>query len=157
MKRVLDYLNNYFYRWGERGKFKIENGTINVERTLLKGQYVAIKGSVLNDGVYRVENYLNGVATLTGMENEEFEGIVLSLAIPKELMDMPTKIDEYEKEVPITNNIVSESYGNYSYTMATNSNGEKMTWKDVYANDLKPYRKMVNNLRYVEINDKKVK
>lgn len=156
MERILNYLNNFFYRWGEKGAFTITDNKLNVEHELMGGQYIKINGSVLNDGVHKVLSYRDGFATLEGLENEEFEGLVLSLAVPRTLNSLPKKIDEFELKNPVTA-LASESFGNYSYSNATNESGGRVSWQDVFASDLKLYRKMNDNLKHVRIFDKVVK
>ena len=55
------------------------------------------------------------------MQDEEFEGIISSLAIPNDLISLKAKIEVYESENK-PSAIVSESFGNYSYSLATNVN-----------------------------------
>ena len=110
--------------------------------SLIIGQYVRIEGSTLNDGIYKVA-FVDGqnitLESLT-MQDEEFEGIISSLAIPSGLIELKAKIEVYESENK-PSAIVSESFGNYSYSLATNTNGQALTWQEVFSNELKPYRK----------------
>lgn len=142
MQKILDSINNYFYKFYESGNYSINTNTIKVKGKYIIGQYVRIEGSTLNDGVYKVI-FVDGqnitLESLT-MRDEEFEGIISSLAIPSDLISLKAKIETYESENK-PSAIVSESFGNYSYSLATNANGQALTWQEVFSNELKPYRK----------------
>lgn len=51
----------YGYEYGE---FALINGRIEVDNHYVVGQYMLIKGSYLNDGIYRVEGFTDGVISL---------------------------------------------------------------------------------------------
>ena len=90
---------------------------------LQDGQYYLISGSIFNDGVYQ---YRKGDAA--PLQEETFDGVVVPLAIPKPFLSL---VDE-----------ISESFGGYSYSRATNSKGETYTWQDAFRARLNPWRKM---------------
>lgn len=48
----------------EDGYFELANGKIEVDGYYVVGQYIAISGSILNNGVYRVEGFDDGVISL---------------------------------------------------------------------------------------------
>lgn len=54
----------------EQGLFKLQVGTIEVKNTYLAGQYIAITGSILNNGVYKVEKFDNGTIYLLPQTTE---------------------------------------------------------------------------------------
>lgn len=152
MERILNAINNYFYRFGEFGRFSVAEGVVGVGKKYVAGQYVEILGSLTCDGVYCVKSYADGKLTLTEPLNEEFDGYVMSLAIPKQIISLSEKIDEYIKVNP-NSSIVSESFGNYSHSKTTNADGMVATWEDVFKNELKPYRKMNKGFRHVIIHN----
>lgn len=129
---VLKHIRNFFPA-GERinGKFNIEDGTISLP--LLNGQYFLIEGSVLNDGVYQYP--------ATDLMDEEFEGSILPMAIPKAFLDLATEISDYQSKVTATP-YQSESFGGYSYTIATNKNGNMASWADAFGTRLNAWRKI---------------
>lgn len=121
-----------------RGDFTISNGGITPFDFVLSGQYFRIMGSHFNDGVYK--NVPEEVAKLAA---ETFTGQIWAMRIPPAFIDLSGKIEEYiaknEKEIsPYT----SESFGGYSYTKATSSNGSPLTWKEVFNSQLKVWRKI---------------
>lgn len=58
---VMRRVNNFFEISKERGEFEIKDGAIAVSGKYLEGQFVAITGSILNNGVRRVESFADGV------------------------------------------------------------------------------------------------
>lgn len=120
------------------GDFTILDGVITPFDFVLSGQYFRIMGSHFNDGVYK--NVPEEVAKLAA---ETFTGQIWAMRIPPAFIDLSGKIEEYiaknEKEItPYT----SESFGGYSYTKATGSNGSVLTWEEVFNSQLKVWRKI---------------
>ena len=150
MEKILNYLNNYFYRFGEKGTYNITSNTIEVRGTYLEGQYIRLTGSILNDGVFKVINVEDNTITIDGAVNEVFEGCIYSLAVPKEITELEKQINKYEEENQ-KGGYASESFGNYSYTKAQSPNGGLATWKDVFRNELKPYRKIIDGIKGVKM------
>ena len=149
MEEVLRYLNNYFFRFKEVGNFTIENNKIiGLKGKYIKGQYLLIEGSILNDGVVKVENIVGDGMHLEKPFNEEFKGTVYSLAIPQAVISLVDEIDSWKEENKKTN-IVSESFEGYSYSRA-NTNGQVATWKDVFKEELRGYRKITDGKRLVK-------
>lgn len=152
LNKVLRYLNNYFYRFKESGSYKIQDGKIKVKGDYIQGQYIKVQGSYFNDKVIKIISVEEKELTLESVVDENFEGVIYSLAIPTELLELVTEIEEFE-----TNNkksiYTSESFGNYSYSKNTNKDGNVATWKDVFAVDLRGYRKIYSGEREVEIID----
>ena len=120
------------------GDFTISDGGITPFDFILDGQYFCIMGSHFNDGVYK--NVPEEVAKLAA---ETFTGQIWAMRVPPAFIDLSGKIEEYiaknEKEIsPYT----SESFGGYSYTKATGSNGSPLTWQEVFNSQLKVWRKI---------------
>lgn len=149
LEKILKELNNYFYRFREVDNFSIEDNQIAVRGKYLKGQYIRIIDSMFNDGIYKVISVQNNIITLEGLVDEDFQGAICSLAIPREILEIEKKVIEYNEKYKATG-YQSESFQGYSYTMATDSTGRIATWQNVYFNDLKPYRKMFDNIGYVK-------
>lgn len=135
---ILDYLNNYFVEEMKFGKFKIENGTIETEAQT--GQYIAIRGSVFNDGVYQYP-------VKEELQDEEFDGAIWLLKIPKDLIDIAKEIEEWQgnqsADSPALSPFQSESFGGYSYTKKSTSESVFAGgWQDVFAGRLSRWRKV---------------
>jgi hypothetical protein len=118
---LLDILNNRFEREYQDGTFTIaDNAVSKVNLTCPIGSYVAIEGSVLNDGVYKVSYLTDGSLGLDAtLGTEVFTGTVISLSVPKEVVSLCDDITSYEKK----NNqgITSESIPNYSVSFDQSS------------------------------------
>lgn len=146
MEEILGHINNYFAISKEENTFNINNNAITVRGKYLQGQYIKLEGSILNNGIYKVESLVDNTITVIGAINEEFEGIIYGLAIPKDIIELSKKFEE--QKAKIVNSVYdSESFGEYSYTLAKNSNGEVYTAIDTVKKDLKKYRKMKDTSR----------
>ena len=126
-------IKNFFIVTRNEGTYSIANGTIYLP--LLEGQYFLIEGSILNDGVYQYP--------VTDLKDETFTGAICGMAVPKDFLDLVEEIAAYnEKFKSSDNGYVSESFGGYSYTKATDSNGNVASWKSAFATRLNAYRKV---------------
>lgn len=145
LTELCGFLRNYFEKAKYYGTYTIENGALVSDLPLLKGQYIRIVGSLLNDGVY-----LYG-ETIEGLKDETFEGSIWSLAIPKELVALSLEINEWIKANGGTDSAAmspfnSESFGGYSYSKSGSASGDVSyapgDWKSVYASRLAQWRKI---------------
>lgn len=136
LDEILDYLNNYFVEKRIFGKFKIENGTIDTEAQ--EGQYIAIRGSVFNDGVYEYP--------VSDLEDEEFDGAIWLLRIPHKLINIAKDIEDWQGrqgiDSPVNSPYQSESFGGYSYTKKNTGSIYDNTWQSVFAGRLSRWRKV---------------
>lgn len=115
-------LNNWFDDDGKGGKrrifgtFTVSDGTMTVEGAQ-EGQYIRICDSVFNDGVYQYP--------LSGMTDETFDGAVWLMSVPQELVDADKAFDEWKEKNSdaLTGPFQSESYGGYSYSRISTSDG----------------------------------
>ena len=57
--------------------------------------------------------------------DEEFYGVITPLAIPREFLNLVKEIEDYQEKATKAGSGIyqSESFGGYSYTLATNKNG----------------------------------
>lgn len=143
LEQVLMYLYGpRHYNWPiareglHLGKFVIDGGHINAQ--LLNGQYFRIIGSVFNDGVHRYTDDLELI-------DEEFEGAVWALAIPRAVIALAREIGEWNEKngAAATSPYESESFGGYSYTKATDSTtGGAVTWQTAFRGRLAEWRKV---------------
>lgn len=138
LETVLIHLKNWFVvpRGVHEGIFTIQYDALELP-FLQEGQYYRICGSVFNDGLHRY-----GDDDLT---DETFTGAVWALAIPKAVVELSAKIEEWQTKngETVTSPFTSESFGGYSYTKATDSvTGAQATWETVFRSQLNPYRKL---------------
>lgn len=148
MTEICQYLHNWFDRDQPKfyGKFEIKDGDIisynDGDMGLKLGQYFRIQGSVLSDGV--------SIYPPTSLPDEVFEGAVWSMAVPPAIRvlaaDIKAWCDKYQSVDSVAMSpYTSESFGGYSYSKsgggASDGSGGG-TWEDVFANRLKPWRKL---------------
>lgn len=135
---LLDYclkLNNFFINDYDEdihtGDYTIKNGAIDLD-FISKNQYFRIVGSKFNDGIYRYSDDLELI-------DEEFNGGIWSMNIPKHFIEITKKADKYLSEHP-QNNFQSESFGGYSYNKGSFSDSFNYLPQDI-SDNLKQYRK----------------
>lgn len=134
-------LNNWFVQKIYFDDYTIENGTLIVPE-LKAGQYFRIVGSVFNDGVYEYP--------ATELEDETFNGAVWAMAVPKDVIALSSEIDDWKAKYAGVNSasmspFQSESFGGYSYTKASGSDGTAAgasTWQNAFKSRLNQYRKV---------------
>jgi hypothetical protein len=65
------------------------------------------------------------------------------MAVPPTLIALAEDIKKYnESDEAKPSAYTSESFGGYSYSKATNSDGSPIGWKKVFASRLKPFRRI---------------
>lgn len=140
LEAVLIHLKNWFVVpcGVHEGIYTIENGSLEVP-FLQDGQYYRICGSIFNDGLHKYGDFNEF------LQEETFTGTVWALAIPKAVVDLAAKIEEWQNKNgdAVASPFTSESFGGYSYTKATDSvTGAVATWETVFRSQLNPYRKL---------------
>ena len=128
-------LRNYFETEKRFGTFTISGGSISPSDFLQDGQYYRIVGSVFNDGVHRHPAH--------DLTDETFDGAVWAMAVPPAVVDLATEIEEYNKsDVGKPSPYISENFGGYGYTKATDANGTPIGWQKAFASRLNKWRKL---------------
>lgn len=140
LETVLTHLKNWFVVpcGVHEGIYTIENGVLNLP-FLQNGQYYRICGSVFNDGLHKYGDIEDK------LQNEIFSGAVWALAIPKAVVELSEKIEEWQSKNgdAVASPYSSESFGGYSYTKATDAvSGATATWETVFRTQLNPYRQI---------------
>ena len=140
LEAVLLHLKNWFVvpRGVHEGIYTIENGSLELP-FLQNGQYYRICGSVFNDGLHKYGDISDK------LQNETFSGTVWALAIPKAVVNLAEKIEEWQNKNgdAVASPFSSESFGGYTYTKATDSaTGAVATWETVFRSQLNPYRQI---------------
>lgn len=126
---------NYFTVGTFYDTFTITDGEISLSSSIKDGQYFRIVGSLFNDGVYQ--------AHTSDLIDETFDGAVWAMAVPPNVVALAAEIEEYNKsEAAQISPYTSESFGGYSYSRNTDSNGLPIQWKTVFANKLNRYRRI---------------
>lgn len=128
-------LRNYFETKKRFGTFTISGGSISPSDFLQDGQYFRIVGSVFNDGVYRHPAH--------DLTDETFDGAVWAMAVPPAVIELLQKIQEFEAATANSPTAyISESFGGYTYTKATDENGLPAGWRSVFKSELNRWRKL---------------
>lgn len=137
---VLASVNNRFEGAPVKGLWSVSAGKLvpasGQELPLASGQWYVIAGSALNDGLHK-----RGAG---GLADEEFDGTVTPLRIPRDLLDLVEEIDAWEEgQAGASGPYASESFGGYSYSRATDpATGLPMTWQAVFRSRLNRWRKL---------------
>ena len=122
------------------GEFSIVDGVLTPNTGLTEGDYIAITGSRLNDGVYQPTVDADGFH-VADAEDEAFTGRVWILHPPRKFIALVAEIAAYTT-ANAPSAVVSESFGNYSRSMAAGNNGAPIGWPIVFSDRLRPYRRM---------------
>lgn len=138
LEEVLMHLNNWFLVPDgiHEDTYEIKDGSITLP-FLDDGQYFRIVGSIFNDGLHQYP--------ATDLTTETFDGTVWALAVPKQIVLIADDISEWNEKQGTPSPYTSESFGGYSYSKATGSNGMPIGWQDVFKAQLNPYRKIREN------------
>lgn len=137
---VLACVNNRFECEPVRGLWSVSAGELvpasGQDLPLASGQWCDVAGSALNDGLHQ--------AGAGGLSDEEFEGTVTPLRVPRELLDLVSEIDAYQTAQDAAGGpYASESFGGYSYSRATDpATGLPMTWEAAFRSRLNRWRKL---------------
>lgn len=144
------YLRNWFNRFQPRfyGQFRIKDGVLislhDGDMGIQTNQYYRIIGSVFNDGVYK-----RGSEELV---DEEWDGAVWLMAVPKDVEQLASDIKEWQTKYGSASSqnmspFQSESFGGYSYSKGSGGSGGSSsssvpTWQAVFADRLARYKKL---------------
>ena len=118
--------------------YTVTNHQIGPVPFLKNGQYYRIVGSALNDGVYK-----HGTDDLQ-LQDEEFYGAVWAMRVPKEFVALCNEIKAWvtENASALSGPYSSESFGGYSYSKVTASDGGGYSWRDQFKGKLNAYRRL---------------
>lgn len=147
LEEVMRYVNNRFDRdprgvaYGSAsGAFEVVDGTMSVEG-LKDGQWFWVEGSTLNDGLHLYPD--------TDMRDEEFEGTVTFLVVPRSFEDLCAEVAQWVEDnaEAISTPYASESFGGYSYAKATaaqqaSQGNAQSAWQLQFGARLRPFRKL---------------
>lgn len=137
-------IKNYFVRDKVTGTFTISPNTAPLD-SLLDGQYFAVFGSVLNNGVWQ-----NIAADLANLRAETFTGEIWSMGVPRDFEQLCEDIAAWRAKNEATDSVnmspyTSESFGGYSYSKGGSSGsdgGAAVTWQSQFAKRLNTYRRI---------------
>lgn len=136
LSEICGEIRNYFCSDADKhiGHFVITGNTMSLN-FLKSGQYFRVIGSVFNDGVWQYP--------ASDMIDEEFDGAVWAMRLPPSLVALAGEIEDYqEADAAKPSAFTFESFGDYSYTKATDGNGVTAGWQTVFAKRLDKWRKI---------------
>lgn len=143
---VMAMCRNYFEGAPIEGTIRIaEDGLMilpdGCEWQLDGAQWVAIRGSRMHDGVWRlIGSHIYDDNATPEEPQEVFDGVVWPLYPPRNFVQLCDRIAKFEAERP-TAPLTSESFDGYSHTYAQGSSGV-LTWQEAHKHELVPYRRM---------------
>lgn len=126
------------------GTFTIDDGTISPSVDLKPGQYFRIVGSALNDGVHCLDEQDVLSTQENALHDETFTGAIWKLSFPIAFLLLAKEIKQWQTDNAsvTTSPFTSESFGGYSYTKQSDSNGSTVTWQSVFRKRLNTWRKL---------------
>lgn len=149
LTNICQYLRNWFDKKMPKiyGEFTIQDGAIvdspvPLSDVLKQGQYIRVVKSALNDGVHTYPSD-------ESFEDEMFTGAIWGMAIPKDVITLANEIQAWQEKYGGADSVAmspyqSESFGGYSYSKGggTGDSGYGVSWSDVFAKRLSPWRKI---------------
>ena len=144
LTEVCANIKNYFVHKVFSGTFTISPDAAPLD-SLLDGQYFAIFGSVLNNGVWQ-----NTAADLANLRAESFTGQIWSMSVPRDFEQLCEDIAAWRTKNEAVDSVnmspyTSESFGGYSYSKGGSSGfdgGTAVTWQSQFAKRLNTYRRI---------------
>lgn len=148
LEDILWHIHNWFVRDSIPVRTCcIDDGSLPTSITdrMLEGQWYRIEGSYLNDGLHQHPD--------TGLGDETFDGTISLLAIPRPLLRLAERIQDYidatteASQKALRSPYQSESFDGYSYTLkdgsgADSASGGLSGWQAEFAGQLNAFRKM---------------
>lgn len=139
--QVMRAVNRYFATGYRAAEWRFTGGSIAPDELFTPGMWIAVSGSIFHDGVWQLDEWkgLSGLDPKT--PDETFFGRVYFLKPPQDFLDLCRRIGEFAQNTP-AGGLQSESFGEYSMSLASGKNGGILTWEEAFADDLRPYRQM---------------
>ena len=134
---VMREVRNVFPAACTEGTFVLSGGALSPDCALLPEDWVALCGSLRNDGIYQ----LDAQGRIPGARDERFTGEVWLLRPPPEFLALCAEIIAWDGRNS-RDAVTRESFGDYSWSRAVDRYGLPLDWRDAFAARLLPYRRM---------------
>jgi hypothetical protein len=149
MIEVMDSINNHFIRSTETGIYEFTINSIkgSFNQTYLVGMYIIVKGSYLNDGIYKIESISSNeiiVEELLTIENTKDTVFIYVSTPPKHFVEVADAINSFDENKI---GVASESIDDYSVSFS-----KDQSWQEIFKDKLNQYRKVYTDIPI--INDK---
>lgn len=137
-------INNFFVYDSEEKAFAIVTDGITgtFGNTYLVGQWIVIKDSVLNDGIYKITAVESNKLTLDATLLAEDTGELITVGasrVPADFINFASEITSWQTKNSGVEGISSEKIDDYAVSFDT-SNGTG--WKQAFSSRLQTYSKM---------------
>lgn len=133
LAQLLAAMNNWFVRERLHGRFEVAGGSLDLPQ-LKAGQYYLVEGSVFNDGLHQ--------HPAGDLVDEEFDGSVCCLAVPREVVELAEEVAVWqEKHAEAEGPYQSESAAGYSYTLKSGEGGS-YGWRDRFRSEIRRWKKL---------------
>lgn len=131
--------NTFYNGYAEKGEFAVIGGKIAVSGYFPENSYALLDGAA---GAMAAKVHKDGELGYieTGLPDGNYTGSIYRLKVPPDFVQLATEIDGYIKANG-SRNLVSERFGEYSYTAR-----ETVGWEAVFRKSLDRYRKMGDGL-----------
>jgi len=133
---------NFFPAAAIDASWSLRDGALTPADGLHTGDWVAVTGSIYNNGVYQ----LGEGSVIPGAADETWQGRVWLLSPPADFLALACEIAHWGKHQG-ENQPVKESFGAYSRELATDSQGQPLTWQACFARQLLPWRRMYTEVK----------
>ena len=141
LEQVLYHIHNWFVYDETSGYIDIQDGSLPASVSIPEGAWYRIQGSLLNDGLHQ--------HPADDLNDETFDGIITTCAIPKALMLVVEDIEAWQEDngKAADGLYASESFDGYSYTIKSDSgsnsgSGGLSGWRLAFRDRLNPWRKI---------------
>lgn len=138
----MEHTKNHFLRTIEIADVNIVDNSIvgSFSENYVAGQYIWIRGTLLNDGVYKIFSVESDrIVVENDLINEQTdESFTLAgLGVPKDFLSMVGEIEGYTSK----DGIASESIDDYSASFSNGDGG----WTTAFSGRLKKYKKLFSD------------
>lgn len=133
---------NFFPAAALDASWTLLDGALTPAEGLNPGDWVAVTGSLSNNGVYQ----LSSGCVIPGAVDEHWEGRIWLLTPPADFLALATEIASWAQQQGSVS-AVKESFGAYSRETATDSDGRPITWQAYFARQLMPWRRMFTEVK----------
>ena len=142
--KIMAHLNNHFARSVESSTYEfVTDGIVGTfSETYITGMYIWVKGSYLNDGVFKLTgvtaNKLTVAADTFMPENTDDILCIFACTPPRDFLEIVTEVEGAKSN----DGVASESIDDYSVSF-TGDGG----WQSTFRRKLDPYRQMYDDDR----------
>lgn len=134
---VMRHIRNHFVTGRTDGQWTVEGGVLQGSASLTPGQWIAVTGGTPCDGVHQLDD----AGAIPGVADGTFTGCVWLLQPPQDFLRLCEEIAAWAQQQPLPG-LRQESFGAYSRTAATASDGAPVSWEALFRDRLTPWRRM---------------